>query len=135
LPTDTQVSYAVPVNAIADFVKEAISGRRDRPTPPVVERRSVDVETGIRLLDAHLSRSPPAYIERVADGSPAAKAGLKPDDLVFRVDGRVVRSCRAFEDALRGRTPGERLKLLVKRQEQVLPFELELAPRRAGGGQ
>jgi len=129
--TNTTVNFAVPSSAIKPVLEDLLAGKeapQEKPQPS----RGGAIETGIRLLDAHISRPPPAYVERVLPGSAAAKAGVKPDDLIFRLDGVVVRTCRTFEDLLRSRQPGEKVKLLVKRGKDVVELELELAPRKEG---
>ena len=44
------------------------------------------MHTGIIFVPKVVERTPP-YIEAVEAASPAAKAGLKPDDLVIYLDG------------------------------------------------
>ncbi|MBI3723453.1 trypsin-like peptidase domain-containing protein [bacterium] len=129
--TNTTVNFAVPTATLKPLLEDLLAGK-EAPVAPPPGARPAPVETGIRLLDAHLTRSPPAYVERVLPGSAAAKAGVKPDDLIFRFDGAVVRTCRIFEDLLRNRQPGEKVKLLVKRGKEVLELEIELAPRKEG---
>ena len=84
-----------------------------------------------------------AKITSVTDGGPAAKAGLKPDDLVTAVDGKAVDSYDAFTAAFQGKNPGDKLKLTVKRdgKEQTIevtlgerPGEEGAAPPAGGGG-
>ena len=125
--TNSLVSFAIPTATWKPFIAAAIEGKE----PPVEAAKKVaPVETGIRLLDAHLTRSPPAYVDRVLPGSPAEKAGVKPDDLIFRLDGKVVRTCRVFEDILRDHAPGEKVKLVIKRGNGIVELDVELAARK-----
>ncbi|MDC3379570.1 serine protease, partial [Planctomycetota bacterium] len=91
--TNTIINYAVPCAEISEWLREGLNRRSARGDIPPLPRPPGDkppVETGLRLQRAHLVRSPMAYVERVADGSPAAAAGVEADDLVFRVSGLVV---------------------------------------------
>ncbi len=126
--TNTIVSYAIPTATLRTFLDDSLAGKE--PAAEAPPKKGTGVETGIRLLDANIVRSPPAWVDRVVPGSPADKAGVRPDDLVFRLDGHVVRSCRVFEDLLRDRAPGERVKLVVKRGDRLLELDLELAARK-----
>jgi serine protease Do len=98
--TGTWLNYAVPVSAFASSVEDMIAGRF---TPP--ELRDVDrpddplslARLGIVLVTDVVVRTPP-YVDRVIPDSPAAVAGLKPDDLVVMIDNQVAPSCR---DAVR----------------------------------
>jgi serine protease Do len=126
--TNTQINFAVPAPRIRSLVAQAL-GAPEPPAPPP-KTRPPQVETGIRLLDAHLTRSPPAYVERVVPLSPADKAGVRPDDLIFKLGNRVVRSCRQFEELVAEHGPGERVHLVLKRGSTIVELDLELVARK-----
>lgn len=131
--TNTIVNYAVPSSDLVEFVRGGVASEKPLPEPPSVPPRAAPgpaAETGIRLLRVHLARPPMAYIEGVVRGSPAEQAGLEPDDLVFRIDDRTIRTCRDFDEAIAARRPGERITLVVKRGPEMKRVELVLA---AGG--
>jgi serine protease Do len=145
--TNTYINYAVPVWAkvqVAVRVKE--NGKDEDKTltlslPEFVARgmkgeyKAVKGErppageggwTGIVFVPNVLPRTP-AYIEDVVPDSPAAKAGLRPDDLVSFVDGEPVGSIAAFQEFLRTRTrPGGTIRLEVRRGEGLQSVELTL---------
>ncbi|HBP20130.1 MAG TPA: signal protein PDZ, partial [Planctomycetes bacterium] len=54
------------------------------------------------------------------------QAGLRADDLVFRVGRRTIRSCRDFDEAVAGLEPGSKVSVVVKRGEECLSLELTL---------
>jgi serine protease Do len=126
--TNTILNYAVPTHLLREFVREAVAWEAARPEPPrpAAPASPVPVESGIRLQRAHLVRSPLAYVELVVRGSAAERAGIRPDDLVFRLGGRTIRSCRDFDEALEARRPGETVTVVLKRGERMLPVELTL---------
>lgn len=126
--TNTLLNFAVPAELLRDFVREAVSWRSPRPDPPRdrVAPPGPPPRTGLRLLRAHLVRSPMPYVERVVPESPAAAAGFEPDDLVFRLAGRTVRSCRDYDDVLAGLEPGREVDVVVKRGSRVLTLRLKL---------
>jgi serine protease Do len=127
--TNSLINFAIPTATLKPFLADALAGKE--PAPDATEtKKAIPCESGIRLLDAHLTRSPPAYVDRVIPGSPAEKASVKADDLIFRVDGKVARTCRMFEDMLHERAPGDKIKLVLKRGDSIVECELELAPRK-----
>jgi carboxyl-terminal processing protease len=69
------------------------------------------------------------YLRVIAarDGSPAAKAGLKPGDYIRAIDGQSTRDTTVFEGQrlLRGR-PGTKVHLTVLRGNAVEPHEVDL---------
>lgn len=52
-----------------------------------------------------------AYLRRVVDGGPAARAGLRPADVVVAVDGASVRSYTELLDVILTHEPGDRLSV------------------------
>jgi serine protease Do len=54
-------------------------------------------------------------VTEVQPGSPAARAGLRPGDLVVEVDGSPVDSSRAFRRAVEGADAGQGLLMRIER--------------------
>jgi serine protease Do len=140
--TETWVNYAMRVKDLAEFVAKARRGEY-KPVPREDDKPREDKKAfhGVVLVPDVLDRTPP-YVEEVVPGSPAAKAGLKPDDLVVfirlpRPDGtgleeRVVTSCKVFRDTLAPLDPGTAVTLVVRRGTQLVSIELRLEPPRGG---
>jgi serine protease Do len=67
-----------------------------------------------------------AAILDVTPGSPAEKAGLKPDDVVIRVDGREVEDNGDLSSYVASRPPGAEVALRVLRQGEELDMSVTL---------
>ncbi|HEV3263639.1 MAG TPA: trypsin-like peptidase domain-containing protein [Gemmataceae bacterium] len=112
--TDTWINYAVPIQALANFVELAKAGKykvQERPEKLTGARAPY---TGIILVPNVVERTPP-FVEEVISGSPASKAGLRPDDLIVYVEGQQVGSIKAFRDLIGQYPPGTTLTLEVRR--------------------
>lgn len=76
----------------------------------------------------------PATLERVYRGSPAEGVGLRPGDLVVRIDGAPVGLGREVVSAVQRHAPGDIVQLEVRRAGEVEGFTVQLAaipgPRR-----
>jgi serine protease Do len=137
--TDTWVNYALPINAkldvrqgeqvislsVLDFVTRGMKGEY-KPTIREKNREGAGGFTGIVFVPNVVERTPP-YVEEVLPDSPAAKSGLKPDDLIVYVDGEPVTSIVAFRDIVSRTRPGTLLKLEVRRGDKLVTVELTLA--------
>ena len=133
--TETWVNYAIPITAsvtgpagevtVAGFVSAAAAGKYTPAAKPPATSGPVGYH-GIVLVPDLLDRTPP-YVDSVRPDSPAAKAGLKPDDLIAFVNGEGVATVRAFRQALAGQPPGATVKLDVRRGGGLVTVELTLA--------
>ena len=71
-----------------------------------------------------------ALVRDIQPGSPAAKAGLLPGDLIVEIDGEPVTDLRALAKALRAHKPGDTVPIVVDRGDKRVTVEATLeAPR------
>jgi serine protease Do len=115
--TNTWINYAVPIQVLSKFVVEAKAGKYK----PIVKPKNPGGPggySGIVLVPNVVERTPP-YIEEVLPGSPAAKSGLKPDDLIVYVDGEQVLTVVAFKEILAKTRPGTAVKLEIRRVDKT----------------
>lgn len=124
--TSTRLNYAVPVDLLDAFVQNKETTDTPQTTPSITN--SGKSETGIRLFALGGKRDP-AYIDRVLPNSPAAIAGLKPDDLVVSIGGEIVRDISDFKEAIKSLPAGQEVDIVVKRKDDVL--SLKLTPTQA----
>lgn len=118
----------------AELIKAAIDGMLSSLDPhssylDEEDRERLDVDTrgefGGLGIEVTMEGG---YVKVVSpiDDTPAAKAGLKPNDLIIALDGKSVRGM-ALSDAvklMRGKV-GEKIKLTVRRGEDT-PFDVEI---------
>jgi len=134
--TNHQVHYAIPSNTLKPFIKDTL----ERPGGPRFFMRDPGEAPpdsagpgyhGIRILRGGVNRATPAWVNRVVPDSPAAKAGVRPDDLVIKIDETRVKSWKSFRRLMEGYRAGETVKLTVKRGDDVklIVIELEEEPR------
>jgi serine protease Do len=141
--TDTWVNYALPLTTkadvtikgqkktytLADFVDLAIHDKwvKSDPKPEVDPIKNPRVYTGLIFVPKVVDRTPP-YIDGIEPNSPAAKAGLKPDDLVIYLDGEPVYSTDVFRDLIKRYNPGDKVQIEIRRGDVLTAVQMELAP-------
>ncbi len=125
---NTWLNYAVPSDQMMSAVDEIISGKPRPPDQPgKSESRDGGVDLaqyGIALVPDVLERTPP-FVDEVRPGSPAAVAGVKTDDLVLFVGEHLVQSCKVLRDELARLTPGDDVKLVLMRSQDLLEVVLK----------
>lgn len=120
--TNTMLSAAIPSRDLLPYLNEYINDQ-DREEVVVQNKPAY---TGIILFEQAGRQSPPAYVDRVKRGSPAAKAGLRPDDLLVRINEFSVRSCVEYRKILKKYSPGDVVELTFKRGNKIKLAKLEL---------
>jgi serine protease Do len=118
------LGLAVPINEVTRRIIGALmrDGRftrayigiagGSRPLPPRIARE-LDSKAGVEVVE-------------VVEGSPAAKAGLRSEDLIVAVGGTAVEGADDLQRLMVGELIGERVSATVIRGGRVL--ELELVP-------
>lgn len=125
--SNTWVNYAIPINAFQDVTREIITGRYIARETSANESDSDGLFTaldfGIVTVPDVLMRTP-AYVDSVLPDSAAAEAGLRRNDLVMFVNDDLVQSCRELRTALGRLETGDTLRLVVRREDQLIPLTL-----------
>jgi len=100
---NTWLNYALPIDQVRPSVEAIragrfVAGRQD--DPPQKPDRSLQLQMlGIVLVPDVLERTPP-YVDCVRAGSPAARAGIRPDDLILLLGDRLIQSCKTLLEEL-----------------------------------
>jgi len=128
------LNYAIPVASLASGYAEIISGTTssgtESPGNEIMGPGFDPAALGLVLVPDLLDRTPP-FIETVAADSPAARSGLRADDLVIAVGGRSVASRAAVQQALSSLAEGDAVRLSVVRGGAIV--DCNLGPRPAAG--
>jgi serine protease Do len=125
--TNIWLNYAIPTREMATTVEEIRAGRfvaqRAAPDAPKPAHPLTLDLLGIVVVPEVLDRTPP-FIDEVRIGSPAAEAGLKPDDLIVFVGERLVPTSKALRDELERIDRIDRVKLTVTRGQDLIEVTL-----------
>ncbi len=73
-------------------------------------------------------------ITAVADGLPAAAAGVRVGDVIAAVDGRAIRTFRELSEIVASKRPGDAITLRIERPDEVVELRVRLAGAGGSGG-
>ena len=133
-------NYVEPVD-IREAMKGAMRGLADNLdpesaflTPDLVRTRESNDPGGPAEIGVDLTRQYYLRVVSARDGSPAAKAGIRPGDFIRAIDSRPTRDMSAYEGSrlLRG-APGSKVSLLVIRGNAADPHMVDLVRERLAG--
>lgn len=138
--TDTWINYAVPVQAkievtaddnkketlsVVDFVEKTVRDGKWKRIEIAKAAGGAKAYHGIIMVPDVVERTPP-YVDRVLAESPAAKAGLKPDDLIVYINGEQVGHIKTFNEIISKIPPNQKIAVEVRRGDKLRTIELEL---------
>lgn len=126
---NTWLNYALPVTEIRKSVDEIRAGRfvasREESNRKKPARPMNLTLLGLAVVPEVGPRTPP-YVDALRPGSPAARAGLAPDDLIVLVGDRLIQNCRSLYGELEWIDFEDPVKLSVLRGDELKEFTLEI---------
>ncbi len=136
-PTDTfeKVNYeglTQITNYVGDIAR-SIDRNPQKPTYAVAKSSGVmGGRTGFNVslgtVPNYADSTDGLLLDGVRDGSPAAKAGLKPGDKVVKLAGKDVRNAMDYTYVLGSMKAGEEYEIVIKRGDETLTLKIVPAP-------
>ncbi|MCG8608143.1 Do family serine endopeptidase [bacterium] len=130
IATETGLSagfgFAIPINLAKKIMEDLIY-------KGAVERAYLGIamininEKRARALS--LDRPTGVFIDRVLPDSPADNAGIKPKDVILRIEDEEVNKSNQVQALIAKRAPGDVLALEVLRSSRIMNLEVRLAMR------
>ena len=119
------VSFAIPVDVAMNAVQQLKKTGKVQYSMLGVHLQPITsaIASAMKLPD---SRG--ALVPEVTPGSPAAKAGLEPQDVIRSVDGRDIAQSGDLPPLIGTKAPGTRVELGVLRDGKLLKVPVVLAP-------
>ena len=98
------IGFTVPINSVKPIVDEFVSTGK-------ISRAFLGVNYRVITRDLALLNEVPqgAYIQEVVVNSPADKAGVKPGDILTKIDGQQVDDQNFISEFIRGKKPSDRI--------------------------
>jgi len=118
------LGFAIPINVGRDAAKQIVATGHVKRALLGVGLGDVTPEVAARL---ELPVSEGAAILQVAEGSPAAKAGLQQGDIVVEADGTPVKNSGDLRRLVRSKSPGDPITLTVRRAGETNHVTARLA--------
>ena len=121
------IGFAVVSDLAERVAEQLIAGGRVRRAYLGVSYQPLTPALNQRLGLPESTRG--ARIGRVEDGGPAARAGLRPDDVIVAIDGAALEDGNALVQRIVRTRIGDRLRLTILRQGQPRQVEVTTAER------
>lgn len=122
----SNIGFAIPVNQVKDVLPQLVSTGRVARGYLGVALRAVDGDLQQAL---GLGATTGAIVEDVTAGSPAARAGLRPYDIITAIDGQPVDSDDATIRVVSRGVPGQAARVHYRRDGREYVVALKLAER------
>jgi serine protease Do len=129
----SNIGFAIPVNQAREVLPQLVETGRVARGYLGVALRAVDSDLRQAL---GLGATVGAIVEDVTPGSPAARAGLRPYDVITAIDGKPVDSDQAMIRVVSRGVPGQPARVQYLRDGREMQALMKLAerPARVAGG-
>ena len=113
------LGFAIPSNLARELVTRILSEGPDEKAAKIPERAWAGVIPGLNT-----GGGPGVVLYHVLPGSPAADAGLRPNDRILAVNDRSVETTEVLEAVLKNLRPGGRVKVEVDGRSEPVVLKL-----------
>jgi len=119
--SNSGVAFAIPINMVKRVVRQLVEkGSVARGYLGVHLAQALEADKALQL---GLDRAQGALVEAVYPDTPAATAGLKPNDVVLHVDGVPIRNENHLINLIAALPVGQKVKLNVWRDQRATQVE------------
>ena len=119
------IGFAIPSPVVRDVVPQLIAEGRAEHAYLGVQNPVPVTEELDRSFD--LGTEEGALIQGIAEGSPAAEAGLTAGDVIVELGGEEIRTVEDLYSAIRSRDPGDEVELTIVRGGERQTLDATLA--------
>ena len=121
------VGFAIPINRVKSIITELKrTGKIERDFYTGLEIQNVDKRVA-RYFG--LDRVEGVIVSDVKRGSPAARAGFKPGDIILEINGERISDDVAIASIIDDAKTGDKLRMKVWRDRNTLELDLKLEKR------
>jgi serine protease Do len=118
------LSFSIPINTLKSILPQLIE--RGRVTRGFLGVETRDIDADVRGLMKLPSDSRGVLVIRAERATPAARAGLRKDDLITTVDGQPITSSVQFNRIVASKLPGAKIAIKILRDGREYTLNAEI---------
>jgi serine protease Do len=118
------LSFSIPINTLKSILPQLIE--RGRVTRGFLGVETRDIDADVRGLMKLSADSRGVLVVRAERATPAARAGLRKDDLITTVDGQAILSSVQFNRIVASKLPGAKIAIKILRDGREYTLNAEI---------
>ncbi|HKP14018.1 MAG TPA: trypsin-like peptidase domain-containing protein [Blastocatellia bacterium] len=118
------LSFSIPINTLKAILPQLIE--RGRVTRGFLGVDTRDIDNDIRGVMKLPAATRGVLVTRAERGTPAARAGLRKDDLITAVDGQAITSYVQFNRIIAVKSPGAKIAIKILRDGHEYTLNAEI---------
>lgn len=119
------LSFSIPINTLKSILPQLIE--RGRVARGYLGAETRDVDNDIRGLYKLPAEVRGVQVVRAERGTPAARAGLRKDDVITTLDRQPITSYVQFNRLIAGKSPGAKVSIQILRDGREYTLNVEIA--------
>ena len=125
LPLGQGLGFTIPINKAKAVAQTLLRNGGKVPYIGIL-MHAIDAETKKEFA---LKESKGIFVERVLEGSPAARAGLQNGDVIIKANGQAVSEAEAMQKVVRSRKIGDVVQLEISRSGKRRTLSMKIAAK------
>jgi serine protease Do len=119
------LSFSIPINTLKAILPQLVE--RGRVTRGYLGVETRDLDQDIRGLYKLPAEARGVLVIRAERGTPAARAGLRRDDVITAVDNQAITSYVQFNRIIASKTPGAKVSIKILRDGREYTLAAEIS--------
>lgn len=125
IDTGEGMGFAIPINVAKPIINQIVKSGQFQPVVMGVSCLDREIVRMYGNTDIELKQG--ILIMEVQSGSGAYLAGLKPEDIILKIDGVEVNTMLKLREVLYAKTPGQTVKVTYDRKGQISEVDVKLS--------
>lgn len=115
--------FAIPVNMVNKIIADLKQYGEVQRGFPGIDVKDIDADMAQKI---NLSGNAGVYIENVLEGGPAETGGLKPGDIILKIENKVIDTKAMFDEQISLKRPGDVIKISYLRKGTPIETTVKL---------
>jgi serine protease Do len=118
------LSFSIPINTLKAILPQLVD--RGHVARGFLGAETRDIDANVRSFLKLAPDAPGVLVVRAERGTPAARAGLRKDDLITAVDAQPVTSAVQFNRLIASKAPGTKVSIKILRDAREYTLAVEI---------
>ena len=121
------IGFAIPIEDAIEYANKIVNGEETKKANLGISMTDIDNADYYSNGTYDDNQKTGVFIVGVNKGGPCDKAGIKPGDIIVKINGEDIKNIAELRYNLSKNNPGDKVKLTINRNTEIKEFEVTLS--------